>query len=285
MCYKFQRQKGGASRRIRCKRKERSPKDGPQSTCHLDKLASSLPRTQPDIFILLGAGGNFWFTESLENLLLNSPLVVKSLDIPVLKYFRQSIIESSLLLQGTQPFPTSHICPQSSSSPGGFLSCKQSDLRPLAPVCDTPWQMSSEPLSSLQPGVVPEHHCSLWTRWARRGHGSALWTRQTWRWASCTQHGRCFIWPRRPNNGKVSTEWGAGGGEATPLGDWCWSPRIWTTHAEEVLTATSHPEERDQLQACFLNGVSATATQCGRKSPKSLQWGWNHRTPLPERVS
>lgn len=38
--------------------KKQSSKNKLQSTCHLDKLISSLPETQPDIFILMG-GGNF----------------------------------------------------------------------------------------------------------------------------------------------------------------------------------------------------------------------------------
>lgn len=120
--------------------KKQSPKNKLQSTCHLDKLISSLPKTQPDIFILLG-GGDFWFMESLKNLLLNSTSVIKSLDIAILKYFRQSIIKNPHLLKGIQPFPISCILPLI-IPPEDFWTVNNQNLRPLTSgetsVCNTP---------------------------------------------------------------------------------------------------------------------------------------------------
>lgn len=127
------------ARRLRWKGKKQSPENKLQSTCHLDKLIYSLPKTQPDIFIYCGGGtgSNFWFMESLKNLLLNSTLVIKSLDIAILKYFRQSIIKSPHLLKGIQPFPISCILPLI-IPPEGFWTVNNQDLRPLTSVCNTP---------------------------------------------------------------------------------------------------------------------------------------------------
>lgn len=124
--------------------KTQSPENKLQSTCHSEKLISSLPKTQPDIFILLGGGGNFWFMETLKNLLLNSTLVIKSLATTILKYFRWSIIKSPHLLKGIQPFPISRISPLI-IPPEDFWAVNNQDLRPLTSgetwVCDTPWQI------------------------------------------------------------------------------------------------------------------------------------------------